>query len=76
MVDELERFSAEDEKARAILDRRNRVAELRLKSQSQLKQSNFNRSKFDRSPSPNNRIASPHNRISSPLGRRYGGSRY
>jgi len=68
LVDELERFSAEDEKARAILDRRNRVADLRLKSQSQLKQSSFNRSKFERSPSPNNRLASPL--------RRYGGSRY
>jgi len=76
LVDELERFSAEDEKARAILDRRNRVADLRGKSQSQLKQTSFNRSKFERSPSPNNRLPSPqrNNRIVSPLknyGRRY-----
>lgn len=58
LVDELERFSSEDEKARAILDRRNRVADLKYKSQSQLKQSSLNRSKFERSPSPN-RITSP-----------------
>jgi len=58
LVDELERFSVEDEKARAILDRRNRVSDLKYKSQSQLKQSSLNRSKFERSPSPN-RIVSP-----------------
>jgi len=52
LVDELERFSLEDERARNILDRRDRVSDLKLKSQSQLKQSTLNRSKYERSPSP------------------------
>jgi len=52
LVDELERFSLEDERARNILDRRDRVSDLKLKSQSQLKQSSLNRSKYERSPSP------------------------
>jgi len=52
LVNELERFSREDEKARIILDRRERVTELKLKSQSQLRQTSMNKSKFDRSPSP------------------------
>jgi chromosome segregation ATPase len=52
LVAELERFSREDEKARVMLDRRERVAELKHKSHTQLKQTNLNKSKFDRSPSP------------------------
>lgn len=60
LVDELERFSREDEKARIILDRRERVTELKLKSQSQLRQTTLNKSKYDRSPSP--KRASPTRR--------------
>jgi len=52
LVNELERFSREDEKARVILDRRERVTELKLKSQSQLRQTSLNKAKYDRSPSP------------------------
>jgi len=67
LVHELDRFTLEDQKARAILDRRERVTDLKLKSQSQLKQSSLNRSKFERSPSPNRRPASPLRKPSSPL---------
>jgi hypothetical protein len=48
----------EDEKARAILDRRERVSDIKYKSQQQLKRSTVNRSKYDRSPSPPGRFGS------------------
>jgi len=39
LVDELERFSEQDEQVRGILNRRNRVSDLKIRSESNLKQS-------------------------------------
>jgi len=52
LIDELERFNIEDEKAKIILDRRDRVTDLKFKSQQQLKKNSQNRNKYERSPSP------------------------
>mmetsp|Transcript_39528 Transcript_39528/g.45983 ORF Transcript_39528/g.45983 Transcript_39528/m.45983 type:complete len:389 (+) Transcript_39528:51-1217(+) len=50
LVNELEKYSEQDERARAILDRRDRVNELRAKTEGRMKQSYSNMNSSLRSP--------------------------